>query len=103
MPIGEKVVRSLDVYTSIGDIAAKGFDFKSAATEAENLARAIVASAEEEPVDRDVIVDESIVMEGFRYRVDDTKFPVFKGHQKLTEFPIIPIGMLGVWRDEQRE
>lgn len=43
-------------------------------------------------------------MEGFRYRVNDTVYPVFKGKVNLgEEFPIIPIGMLDIWRSENEE
>jgi hypothetical protein len=43
-------------------------------------------------------------MEGFRYRVDDTIFPVFHGPDQLNKgtFPIIPIGMLDVWRQQDK-
>ena len=41
-------------------------------------------------------------MEGFRYRVNDTAFPVYRGKKKLEDFPIIPIGMLDVWREEDQ-
>ena len=40
------------------------------------------------------------MMEGFKYRLNDTVFPVFKGNHKLDDFPIIPIGMLDIWRSE---
>jgi hypothetical protein len=36
-------------------------------------------------------------MEGFRYRCKGV-FPVYRGVKKLEEFPIIPIGMLDIWR-----
>ena len=39
-------------------------------------------------------------MEGFNYRVNDTVFPVYKGKERLSNFPIIPPGMLGIWRSE---
>jgi len=47
-----------------------------------------------------VHLEEATIMEGFRYRVDDTKFPVYQGSTKLNKgaFPIIPIGMLDIWR-----
>jgi hypothetical protein len=41
-------------------------------------------------------------MDGFRYRVDATPFPVYRGKQRLEDFPIIPIGMLDVWRSENQ-
>ncbi len=44
--------------------------------------------------------EELTVMEGFKYRVDDGPYPVYRGKQKLEDFPIIPIGMLDVWRSE---
>lgn len=42
-------------------------------------------------------------MEGFRYRVNDSCYPVYKEGKKLEDFPIIPIGMLDIWRGEQDE
>lgn len=39
-------------------------------------------------------------MEGFRYRVNDTVFPVYRARQELKDFPIIPIGMIEIWRSE---
>jgi hypothetical protein len=41
-------------------------------------------------------------MEGFRYRVNETPFPVYRGGKRLSgeEVPIIPIGMLDVWRQQ---
>mgnify|MGYP006950406550 CR=1 FL=1 len=42
-------------------------------------------------------------MEGFRYRVDDTQFPVFNNSVSLKgTFPIIPIGMLDIWRQDDK-
>jgi hypothetical protein len=42
-------------------------------------------------------------MEGFRYRVDDSPFPVFNHNQSLkSTFPIIPVGMLDIWRQEDK-
>ena len=42
-------------------------------------------------------------MEGFRYRIDDTQFPVFNGSESLKGiFPIIPIGMLEILRQEEQ-
>jgi hypothetical protein len=42
-------------------------------------------------------------MEGFRYRVDDSPFPIFNHNQSLKgTFPIIPVGMLDIWRQEDK-
>ena len=43
-------------------------------------------------------------MEGFRYRVDESPFPVFRGAKRLDgkEVPLIPIGMLDVWRQQNK-
>jgi hypothetical protein len=40
-------------------------------------------------------------MDGFRYRVNDTIFPVYKGQEIMEKFPIIPIGMLDIWRSDE--
>ena len=53
--------------------------------------------------EKDVQVDEATVMEGFRYRVNDSAFPVAKDGKVLEDFPIIPIGMLGIWREQQSD
>ncbi len=48
--------------------------------------------------------EELTVMEGFRYRVNgDVQYPVFRGKEELKEFPIIPVGMLDIWRSENEE
>ena len=47
----------------------------------------------------DVEVEESTVMEGFRYRVN-REFPVLKKQELLDSFPRIPPGMLSIWRSE---
>ncbi len=39
-------------------------------------------------------------MEGFNYRVNDTPYPVYHGNKIDETFPIIPIGMLDIWRSE---
>ena len=44
--------------------------------------------------------EELTIMEGFRYRINDTMFPVYRGQKKLEDFPIIPNGMLEIWRSE---
>jgi hypothetical protein len=42
-------------------------------------------------------------MEGFRYRIDESKFPVLDGCVSLKgSFPIIPIGMLQIWRQDDK-
>ena len=44
--------------------------------------------------------EELTIMEGFRYRVNDTIYPVYREGKKIEEFPLIPIGMLDIWRSE---
>ncbi len=39
-------------------------------------------------------------MEGFNYRVNDTIYPVYQNGKVSDTFPIIPIGMLDIWRSE---
>jgi hypothetical protein len=42
-------------------------------------------------------------MEGFRYRVpaeNEKSYPVIHNEKETKDFPIIPIGMLKIWRDE---
>jgi len=38
-------------------------------------------------------------MEGFRYREDDA-FQNWRAGKRLEKFPIIPVGMLDLWREE---
>ena len=50
----------------------------------------------------DVQVEMSTMMEGFRYlKNDNGMYPVFKGEpsKPCDEFPIIPVGMLAIWRE----
>ena len=49
--------------------------------------------------EEDVKVEMSTIMEGFRYRINDTPFPVAKDSKVVEDFPIIPIGMLNIWRE----
>ena len=49
--------------------------------------------------EKDAKVEMSTIMEGFRYRVNDTPFPVAKDGKVVEDFPIIPIGMLKIWRE----
>ena len=50
------------------------------------------------------MLEESTIMEGFRYRVPEQNekgFPVMHGDKDITtEFPIIPTGMLSIWRED---
>lgn len=39
-------------------------------------------------------------MDGFNYRINDTLYPVYHGKTLNGNFPIIPIGMLDIWRSE---
>ncbi len=50
--------------------------------------------------EQDVHVEMSTIMDGFRYRVNDTPFPVAKDGKVVDDFPIIPIGMLTIWREQ---
>jgi hypothetical protein len=42
--------------------------------------------------------EEFTVMDGFNYRVNDTVYPVYRGDKPAQDYPIIPIGMLEIWR-----
>ena len=50
-------------------------------------------------VDQEGDKEECTIMEGFRYRVHNGEFPVYKGENKVEKYPIIPMGMLNIWRD----
>lgn len=53
--------------------------------------------------DSDADREEITQMEGFRYRVNDTVFPVYRGKVRIDKFPIIPMGMLEIWRSSEDE
>ena len=49
---------------------------------------------------QDAFVEMSTIMEGFRYlKNDNNLYPVLKNGQPIADFPIIPIGMLDIWRE----
>jgi hypothetical protein len=52
------------------------------------------------PPDSDVNVEMSTIMEGFRYLKTEI-YPVVKDNQLIANFPIIPIGMLDIWREQE--
>ena len=95
VPMSDSVVRYLDVLMPINQIAESGFDFKTASQHIAAFTEACKSKQLDETV------QESTIMEGFRYRVDDTQFPVFNGPNQLNKgsFPILPIGMLDIWRE----
>ena len=44
------------------------------------------------------------IMEGFRYlKNPDELYPVLKDGQPCVDFPLIPIGMLAIWREQDGE
>ena len=50
---------------------------------------------------QDAMVEMSTIMEGFRYlKNDNTVYPVLKDGQPCEDFPIIPVGMLSIWREQ---
>ena len=39
-------------------------------------------------------------MEGFRYlKNDNAQYPILKNGKPVEDFPIIPVGMLSIWRE----
>ena len=56
--------------------------------------------AEPSVAEGDAMVEMSTIMEGFRYLINDNQlYPVLKDRKVCPEFPIIPIGMLQIWRE----
>ena len=57
--------------------------------------------------DSDAVVEMSTIMEGFRYLKNDNQlYPVIKDGPVKTlveDFPIIPIGMLKIWREQDED
>ena len=50
------------------------------------------------------MVEMSTIMEGFRYLVNDnTRYPIVKERTPCTDFPIIPVGMLAIWREQEED
>lgn len=54
------------------------------------------------PADSDVNVEMSTIMEGFRYLKNEI-YPVAKDNQLVENYPVIPIGMLTIWREQDNE
>jgi len=52
-------------------------------------------------VELEVDREELTTMEGFRYRVNEGMYPVMRNGKELEGFPIIPIGMLDIWREQE--
>lgn len=102
--MNDTVVRYLDIQMPLDKLASmfeSGFTLSKASDNIQAFQDALL-SKPQEPKD-DVNVQEATIMEGFRYRIDDTKFPVFNGNQSLKgSYPIIPIGMLDIWRQEDK-
>jgi len=101
IPMGDGVKRYLDIKMPLKSLAdGKESDISKADEHVVAFSESIKLS--EEPEQSDVKVMELTCMEGFRYRIDDTKFPNFNGKNSLneTKFPIIPIGMLDIWRQD---
>ena len=45
-------------------------------------------------------------MDGFRYRtIEDLcpQFPVYQGKEMAKKFPVLPVGMLDLWRNSDEE
>jgi len=119
VPMDETVEYSLDNILPLANLEqhpqAKPFDFAELKTQLANtalpafsssIAEKYANSSGEAPQaaydpEQDVNREESTVMEGFRYRINNTIYPVFKEGKKLTQFPIIPIGMMDVWREDE--
>ena len=94
-------------------------DFKNSVVqslraEASKIVQAIRPSGEDVEMDgaepnndvaeNDVQVEMSTMMEGFRYlKNDNTVYPVLKGTKLSQDFPIIPVGMLKIWREQDDE
>lgn len=96
----DSVKRYLDILMPLKDLADKGSDLSKSGDHIKDFSESILNNPANDKKDQDVVVDEATLMEGFRYRVDDSKFPVFKSKDQLNnkEFPIIPVGMLDIWR-----
>lgn len=57
-----------------------------------------------DPAGSSAQVEMSTIMEGFRYvKNDNTVYPITKGEKMIADFPIIPIGMLDIWREQNDE
>lgn len=105
IPIGASVTRYLDIALPLDKLAEEGCsDLRKLGEHASDFVDAVKSkNASTSAEKKDIDVQETIVMEGFRYRIDDTCFPVMNGGTQCSGFPIIPIGMLGIWREEQQE
>lgn len=113
IPTDNSVKKYLDIRMPLLNIIEDSFKFsehttlksfrEQALTDVEEFSKAMKAQTMDNNSDEGDR-EEFTVMEGFRYRVNgDVLYPVFRGKEELKEFPIIPIGMLDIWRSENEE
>jgi hypothetical protein len=107
IPTDDSVKRYLDMAFPIATLASDKFKGQNLATlrteehakkdvhEFEKYCRTQKKEGQDEGEN-----EEFTVMEGFNYRVNDTAYPVYRGDKPVQDFPIIPIGMLDIWRSE---
>jgi hypothetical protein len=107
IPSDESVRRYLDMAYPITTLASDKFKGQSlpALRSEENLKKDVTEFEKycrgQKINEEDVEKEELTVMEGFNYRVNDNNiYPVYHGDKPATDFPIIPIGMLDIWRQE---
>jgi len=101
--MNDSVVRYLDILIPLDKLTQMlqtGFTLPQAG---DNIKAFSETLSSKPSIEVDANVQESTIMEGFRYRVDDSPFPIFNHNQSLKgTFPIIPVGMLDIWRQEDK-
>lgn len=101
--MNDGIHRYLDIQMPLEKLPAmlqSGFTLSQAADSIKAFSDALSSKPK---LSEEVNVQESTIMEGFRYRVDDSQFPTFNHNESLKgTFPIIPIGMLNIWRQEDK-
>ena len=61
---------------------------------------------QQDPNNQEMMTSESTIMEGFRYRIVDDlcpQFPVFQGREKMQKFPVLPMGMIDLWKNSDND
>ena len=113
IPMEDNVNHFLDIsmpHDKIAQIPDSITDFKTQIVDNQlrQEARVVIETINEsqgeeqaqEVAEQDAMVEMTTIMEGFRYmKNDNSLYPILKGAKPCTDFPVIPIGMLSIWRE----
>ncbi len=99
VPISEEVKYSGDAY-QLPALESDGCILETYKLSDEQLEVMFKAFSQPKIEASDVEKEESLEMEGFRYRVSD-RLKAFANGKQLIDFPLIPPGMLELWRKDE--